>query len=115
MKKIIFFFILLINVMSIYAANERLELNEKNCRKINAHGIHEAEAISREYKVSMSSVQLIKAEWGLSQYGNMQCNLLFDTAKGLKKCPVLLILTDDKGKTAFGISVLKSGDYPGCF
>jgi hypothetical protein len=115
MKKIFGFLVLLLLSKTALAKNEILEVNRLNCNKIDGHGIHEKEAIARAYKVPMSSVVLVDAKWGASQFGGEQCNLIFDTAKGPKRCNVFMILTSDKGKTAFGLAVPRQGDNPVCF
>ncbi len=115
MKKILGVLVMLLLSKGVLAKNEFLEVNRLNCNKINGHGIHEKEAIARAYKVPMSSVVLVDAKWGPSQFGGEQCNMIFDTAKGPKRCNVFLILTDDKGKTAFGLAVPQQGSNPVCF
>jgi hypothetical protein len=115
MKKMLGILALLVLSKGVLAQNEFLEVNKLNCDKINAHGRYEKEGIAREYKVSMSSVVLIGAKWGPGQFGGAKCNMIFDTAKGPKSCNVFYILTNDKGKTAFGLAVPQQGDNPVCF
>jgi hypothetical protein len=115
MKSNILALLFLIFSENVYAANELLELNKKNCDRISQHGIYEVEAIARSYRVSMASVKFIDAGWGASQYGGEQCSLIFDTPKGPKKCHVFYILTSDKGKTLFGVSVVRREDNAVCF
>jgi hypothetical protein len=114
MKKYFLLFIFIFQV-SAFAGNKFLDVNPANCKKINGTGDLEAQAIASFYKVSMSSVRFIKATWGPGQYGLEQCNMIFDTEKGPKQCHTFYILTDDDGKTAFGLAVPQSGNYPVCF
>jgi hypothetical protein len=95
--------------------NEFLDVNQTNCKKIDGHGRYEREAIARAYGVSMSSVVFVGAEWGLGQFGSQRCHLIFDTAKGPKRCNVFYILTSDKGRTGFGLAVARKDDNPVCF
>ena len=115
MKNYIFALLSLLLSVNVYAANEVLELNKNNCDRISQHGIYEIEAIARTYRVSMATVKFIDAGWGASQYGGEQCSLIFDTPKGPKKCYVFVILTSDKGKTLFGVSVVRREDNAVCF
>ncbi len=71
--------------------------------------------MARQYETSMSSIVFVRAEWGPGQYGGERCNLIFDTPKGPKRCVTFVILTSDKGKTAFGLAVPQRGNYPVCF
>jgi hypothetical protein len=104
MKKISLTGLLLIICASSIAANIKLTGNAANCKKINGHGADDKMSIASKYKVSLSSVKFIGTKWGLAQYAYDDCILIFDTAKGPKECTTFEILSDDNGKTAFGIA-----------
>lgn len=88
-------------VTAVSAQNMKLDETETNCRKVDGYGPNDKMAIASKYKVPLSSVQFIGAQWQLGQYGSMRCIFIFDTANGPKKCRILQLLTDDNGKTAF--------------
>jgi len=90
-----------------------VEKNEANCRKVNAIGSNDKMAIATEEKVPLSSVNFIGARWQSGRYGGMSCIFIFDTAKGPKRCEVIALLSDDNGKTTFGV-VAPSG-IAGCY
>jgi hypothetical protein len=98
-----------------FAGNTSLEVNQVNCKKIDGYGKYEIEAIASKYQVSMASVKFVGANWGPGQYGGNQCNMVFDTPKGPKRCNTFMIFTDDNGKTAFGLAVPQRENNPVCF
>lgn len=102
-KKIVFTVTLCLYLpIAMSAGNIRLEKNVTNCKKIDGYGTNDIMAIANSFKVSMSSIRFMGAQWGLDQYGvNQDCLMIFDTSAGPKKCPVIKIMSDDGGKTAF--------------
>jgi len=93
--------LLLIICGSSVAANIKLDTNEANCKKVNGYGANDKIAIATKYKVPMSSVSFIGANWEYGEY-SQTCVFTFDTGKGPKKCTTMQLLSDDGGKTAFG-------------
>jgi hypothetical protein len=114
MKKIIFLSLIFFQIQA-YAGLELLEINQVNCKKINDFGPYDKEGIAREFKAPMSSIAFVGTDWGTGKYGGMQCNLVYDTPKGPKRCKSFMILTEDKGKSAFGMAVSDKGMHPVCF
>ena len=97
---------------SANAENIKLAETEANCKKVNGFGGNDKLAIATKYKVPLASVTFMGAKWGYGQYGQ-QCVFIFDTANGPKKCSAFNLLSDDGGKTAFG--VVSMFDNPNCW
>lgn len=87
--------------IAMAAGNIKLENNATNCKKIDGYGVNDKMAIATSFKVSMSSIRFMGAQWGPGRYGVAECLMVFDTGAGPKKCPVIEIMSDDGGKTAF--------------
>lgn len=105
------------NQSSTQQKNTILERNEENCRKIDGYGTNDKMALATTFNVSISTISFIGARWMQGQYGiSNECLLIFDTAVGPKKCPVLNILSDDGGKTAFAaVDFINTGTANHCF
>ena len=113
MKK--YFFLFIFFQVSAFAELTFIDISPLSCNKIAGYGNYEMPAISSFYKVDMSSIRFIRARWGPGRDGSEQCNMVFDTANGPKQCRTFFILTNDGGKTSFGLAVPLYGDYPVCF
>jgi hypothetical protein len=113
MKK--YFLCLFFFQIQAFAANELIERNEANCQKIDGYGQYDVEAIASHWKVPISSVEFVRAEWGTDRTGYRTCIMIFDTQKGPKRCIAVRILTSDNGKTAFGLAVMERTNNPLCF
>jgi hypothetical protein len=97
--------------------NITLDSNEANCKKINGYGTNDKMALATTFNVSISTISFIGARWMQGQYGiSNECLLVFDTAVGPKKCPVINILSDDGGKSAFAaVDFMKMGTANHCY
>ena len=89
--------------MAMASKNIKLEKNAANCKKIDGFGTNDRMAIATSFKVSISSVRFLRAQWGPGRYGNADCEMIFDTAAGPKRCQIIDIMSDDGGKTAFAL------------
>ena len=93
------------------SVNVELEINEKNCKKVNAYGSKDKMEIATEFQVPLSSVQFLGTKWGHPRPSNQlgggitTCSLVFDTAAGPKTCILYKLYTDDGGKSAWGSAV----------
>ena len=91
--------------------NIELEINEKNCKKVNAYGSKDKMEIATEFQVPLSSVQFLGTKWGhprpSDQLGGgiTTCSLVFDTAAGPKTCMLYKLYADDGGKSAWGSAI----------
>jgi len=81
---------------NIFAKNVELEWNAANCKKIDGYVDKDLMTLATKYEVPYSSVKFLGTKWSTA------CFMIFDTAKGPKKCLVNEYLSDDGGKTAFG-------------
>ena len=102
MKKIFLISLLSFVCFSSISGNIKLQSTPENCKKVNGYGGDDKMAIASKYQVSVSSVKLIRTKWGAAKYGD-DCILVFDTDKGPKQCQIFDLLSDDNGKTAFGV------------
>jgi hypothetical protein len=101
------------NESSNIARNIKLEKTKQNCLKVNGYGADDIMAIATKYKVPLSSVNFTGAVWGKGEYGGEDCIFIFDTAKGPKQCQTLFLVSNDNGKSAFG--VIAPYGNPVCF
>jgi hypothetical protein len=83
-----------------------------NCKRITGYGKHDLQGVARGYKVPLDTVRFVKAQWGRNQAGNYQCNMVFNTPRGLKHCSVFNIVQDE---FIFGQAVTIPGNKAICF
>lgn len=96
--------------------NIQLEMNEASCKKIDGYGANDNIALGTTFNVPMSSIKFIGARWDYGKWGVKECLMIFDTAKGPKKCGIISILSDDGGKTAFAsVDPFKVGQAGNCY
>lgn len=103
MKKLIALVIFISTALNSYGANIKLEVTEANCKKVDGIGVDSTMTIATKYKTSIKTVSFLGAKWGKDPLWGETCQLLFDTGVGPKRCVTLNLLSDDGGKTAFGI------------
>ncbi len=103
MKKIFLTSILFFVCFSANSDNIKLDPNQANCTKVIGYGADDKMSIAAKYEVSLSSVKFIGTKWRKNHNGNEDCFFIFDTPKGPKECANFELLSDDNGKTAFGL------------
>lgn len=81
-----------------------LENNQQNCGKVDGYSANTTEQIAARLGVSMSSVRFLGARWmfGSHRMSN-DCIFVFDTEKGPLHCFANELLSNDNGRTAFGV------------
>ena len=83
-----------------------------NCKRITGYGKHDLMGVAMGYKVPLDKVRFVKAQWGRNRAGNYQCNMVFNTPRGLKHCSVFNIVQDE---FIFGQAVTIPGNKAICF
>ena len=83
-----------------------------NCKRISGYGKHDLSGVAMAYKAPVDKVRFVKAEWGRSQTGGYQCNMVFTTPSGRKHCTVFNIVQDE---FIFGQAVTIPGNKAICF
>lgn len=97
------------SIASAKAGNEEVKPNEENCRIVDGYNTNTEYAIAKEFSVPVASVKFLGAKWVQGwlnkrySYRSNSCIFYFDTAAGPKECLPHKLLTDDGGKTTFGL------------
>lgn len=69
-----------------------LEMNERNCARIDRVPADDYQKLARRYNVSVSTVRFLGAGYGWETYtGSRGCVVTFDTGAGPKKCQVIVV------------------------
>ena len=86
----------------VYSKNIELDKTAESCKKVTGYGSKDKIEIAKKFKVPVSSVRYLNAEW---KYGNytQECVVTFDTQYGPKECSPYWLLSSDNGKTAFAV------------
>ncbi len=93
-------------IAAVSADNVKIENNPENCKKVKNYGSGDELMIAKDFKVPVSSLRFLGAnwQWYTDNYGaDNECVLTFDSTKGPIECKVTqqYLYTDDGGVTAW--------------